>query len=180
MRIALVHYQFEAIHPFRDGNGRIGRVLIVLQLVDAGLLPTPLLYLSGFFERNKGAYNDLLLAVSQEAAWLEWIRFFLRGIVEQATEAVQKIEALLDLQRQFWEKVQSARSSVLLIKLVDELFAMPVTTVTRASALLKVTNRSGQMNIAKLVDLGILEEITGRARNRIYAAMDIVRLLQAD
>lgn len=180
IELALIHYQFEAIHPFMDGNGRIGRVLIILLLCHWGLLPQPLLYMSGFFERHKVDYKDCLLAVSQESAWLEWIKFFLKGVVLQSQDAVKRSDRLFRLQDDYRERYQSARSSALILKLVDRLFASPQMTMSSAATFLGVTNRSAQKHIDTLVGAGILYEATGDKRNRVYLAGDILDVINED
>jgi Fic family protein len=125
VELALIHHQFEAIHPFRDGNGRIGRLLITLLLCERKLLPQPLLYLSAYLERNRNAYMDHLLAISQRGAWVEWVNFFLRGVAEQSQDAVERLNRLLELWRGYRQKLQLAQSSALCLKLVDELFRIP-------------------------------------------------------
>lgn len=177
VRLALIHYQFEAIHPFLDGNGRVGRLLIIFLLCAEGLLPQPLLYLSAYFERNRKQYYDLLLKVSQEGAWNEWIRFFLRGVEEESHDAVKRSDKLLRLWQDYRAKLQSARSSALLLQLVDELFSHPAITVSWAVKRLRITPRAAQLNIDKLVASGILKEVTGRQRNRIYVANGIVKIV---
>ncbi len=111
VRLALVHYQFEAIHPFIDGNGRIGRLLISLLTVQWILLPLPLLYLSAYFEEKRERYYDLLLAVSERGAWEEWLSFFLRGVAEQAQDAIQRAQALQDLQQRWHAQLSEHRSA---------------------------------------------------------------------
>jgi len=179
VQLALIHYQFEAIHPFLDGNGRVGRLLIILLLCAERLLPQPLLYLSAYFERNRKQYYDLLLEVSQEGNWAEWIRFFLRGVEEESRDAVKRSDKLLRLWQGYRERFQSARSSALLLRLVDELFSRPAITVSWAATRLRITPRAAQLNIDKLVASGILKEATGRQRNRIYVANGIVRIVDA-
>lgn len=179
IRLALIHYQFEAIHPFLDGNGRIGRLLLTLLLCHHNALPQPLLYLSAFFERNREEYYRLLLGVSQRGLWNDWIRYFLFGIEQQSLDAVKRAERLLDLHQRYRNKMQSARSSALLLQLIDELFAHPVTTVTVAAEALKVTPRAARQNIEKLIAAGILEEASGRQRYQIFIATEIVKVLEA-
>jgi Fic family protein len=133
VRLALIHYQFEAIHPFVDGNGRIGRLLITLLLCVEGLLPQPLLYLSAFFERHRQEYYRLLMAVSQSGSWTPWIAYFLRGIADQSSDAVKRANLLLSLRQRYREKMQSARSSALLLQMVDDLFSTPALDVSSAS-----------------------------------------------
>lgn len=177
VQLALIHYQFEAIHPFRDGNGRIGRLLIPLLLVSHRRLDGPLLYLSAFFERNRDRYMDLLLRVSQLGDWVSWIDFFLRGVYESASEANEQALALLDLRQQYHRRVQKGRSSALLIRLIDELFQRPSITISQAAALLNVTGPAARNNVHRLVSEGILREVTGRKRNQVFVADEIVSFM---
>lgn len=179
IRLALIHYQFEAIHPYIDGNGRIGRLLITLMLCADELLPQPLLYLSAYIEHHRRKYYQLLLDVSQKGAWSEWINFFLQGVTEQSLDAIKRSRLLLDLQQQYREKMQATRSSTLTLKLIDKLFAQPVMTVNHVGHLLDITPRAAQLNVNKLVEAGILEETTGRQRNRIFIAPEVVRIVEA-
>lgn len=179
VRLALIHYQFEAIHPFLDGNGRIGRLLLTLLLCAENVLPQPLLYLSAFFERNRDEYYQRLLAVSQQGAWSEWLSFFLRGVVEQSQDAVKRADALLTLWRSFRDQFQTARSSALLLQLIDMLFDRPYLTISQAAARLEVTFRSASLNVTKLVEAGILEELPGRSYSRIFRAVNILNVLDA-
>lgn len=179
VRVALVHYQFETIHPFADGNGRIGRVLILLMLCAEKTLPVPLLNPSEFMERHRSEYYQRLLEVSQRGAWNEWIAFFLRGITQEAADSRDRIKALDDLRTQYQETVRTARASALIPSLVDHLFTQPAITVARAAQLLNITPRSAQKCIDKLVDEKIVHEFTGRKRNRIYLANKIISVLQS-
>ena len=179
IRIALVHYQFEAIHPFEDGNGRIGRLLITLMLCGEGLMPRPLLYLSAFFEKHRQQYIDLLLAVSQQGDWPAWLSFFLQGVTEQAQDGVRRVDRLLHLRKEYEGRFTGSRASLLPIRLLDELFANPVMTAHRAAARLQITPKSAQMNIEKLIAAAILQETTGRQRNRVYAAPEIIHILES-
>jgi Fic family protein len=178
VRLALIHYQFEAIHPFLDGNGRIGRLLTTLLLCAEQVLTQPLLYLSAYFERNRSEYYRLLLAVSQDGKWAEWLSFFLRGIAEQSRDAIRRSEMLLQLWQDYRKRLQSVRSSALLLKLVDELFNRPYLTFGNAKEVLAVTYRSAQLNVTKLVDAGILEELPGRKYGRIFVAREILKTLE--
>ena len=179
IRLAAIHYQFEAIHPFLDGNGRIGRLLITLLLCKEGALSEPLLYLSAYFERYRTEYYRLLLAVSQAGRWIDWISFFLRGVAEQARDALARSDRLLQLWESYRAEFQSARSSALQLRLVDQLFGYPAITTNQAAKLLKVTHRSAQLNIEKLIRKGILKEATGKQRNRVFVAPQIVKIIEA-
>ncbi len=178
IRLAAIHYQFEAIHPFLDGNGRIGRLLITLLLYTDGLLPQPLLYLSAFFERHREEYYRLLLEVSQKGDWGKWIRFFLRAVETQAMDAIERSDKLLGLWQSYRTGMQAARASALLLQLVDELFKVPALTNSAAANRLGVTPRSAQLNIDKLIAAGILKEATGKRRNRVYIAPEIIDIIE--
>lgn len=177
VRLALVHYQFETIHPFLDGNGRLGRLLITLSLCSEQLLPSPLLYLSAFFEREKQTYSDLLLAVSQKGNWEEWIRFFLRGVAEQAKDGVQRSNSVLDLWESLRKRLQAARASGKALALLDELMAFPSVTTTSAATKLHVTFPGAQKVIDRLQAEGVLTEIAA-TRPRVYIAHDVMQLFR--
>jgi len=177
LRLAFIHYQFETIHPFLDGNGRIGRLLVPLLLVYWDLLPLPLLYLSAFFEKRREDYYDLLLAVSQRSAWGEWLLFFLRGVEEQARDAIVRARQLQDLQMAWRERLQSRRyTSAALLKLVDELFFAPTLTVPQVQKILGVTHRAANQTVLRLIDEGILAAVPGRERNRQFVAQEILNI----
>lgn len=180
VRVALAHYQFEAIHPFRDGNGRIGRLLVLLLLLRDGALPAPLLPVSTYLERHRQRYMDLLLAVSVEGAWLPWIRFFLEAVAESAAHASAQIDGLLAMRDGWHAWLHSTRSSALLLKLVDSLFQTPALSVGQAAALLGVTHAAAGANVQKLVDAGILVEATGRRRGRIFVAPAVLRVVRGE
>ena len=179
VRLALLHYQFEAIHPFLDGNGRMGRLLVTLLLCAEGLLREPLLYLSAYFERSRQEYYRLLLEVSRSGTWEEWVIFFLRGVAEQARDAIRRSEQLIQLREDFRQRVQAARGSARLLALLDHLFSHPAITMAHAAAKLKVTHFAAAKNVRKLVAQGILQETTGRRRNRVFVAPAIISVLEA-
>ncbi len=180
LRLALIHYQFEAIHPFLDGNGRIGRLLLTLLLVSENVLPQPMLYLSAYFERHRDEYYRRLLAVSRDGQWIEWISFFLRGVAEQSRDAVRRSEKLLGIWQRYRQQFQTARSSASLLKLIDELFHQPYLTISSAKSVLNVTFRSASLNVEKLVTAGILEELPGRTYARVFRAREIIEALEAN
>jgi Fic family protein len=180
IRLALLHQHFEAIHPFLDGNGRVGRLLITLLLCAWQLLPEPVLYLSAFFERTRPEYYAHLLAVNQRGAWREWILYFLEGVRSESEDAIQRSRRLLDLRQEYRRTIEAARAPGLALRLVDELFAIPATSAPSAAKLLGVTQRSAQLTIAKLMREGILEEATGRKRDRMFVAPAILRVLEAE
>lgn len=176
--IALVHYQFEAIHPFLDGNGRIGRLLITLMLIERDLLPEPLLYLSAYFERHRGAYYDYLLAVSQKGAWEDWLLFFLRGVLAEARDASRRAGRLFDLRETYRERFQREGGRINLLAVIDHLFARPVTDIRELEGILGISFEAARRLVALLEGEGVLVEITGRRRNRVYAAREIMQVLQ--
>lgn len=178
VRLALIHYQFEAIHPFIDGNGRIGRLLISLLLVHWKLLPFPLLYLSAYFERRRQDYYDLLLAISQQGSWREWVMFFLQGVAEQAQDANAKARELQSLQKLWYGLIGGHSSAGLLLRTIDLFFKQPIVSASEIQQQFGVTHRTANKIIRELQELSILHEITGRQRNRIYQAEGIVRVLE--
>jgi Fic family protein len=176
--IALVHYQFETIHPFLDGYGRIGRLLITLMLIERDLLPEPLLYLSVYFERHRAAYYDHLLAVSQKAAWEDWLLFFLRGVTTESRDAACRADRFFELRESYRERLQREGARANLLAAVDYLFARPVTDIRDLAQVLGVTFEAARRLVNSLEEEDVLEEITGRRRNRVYAAPEVMRLLQ--
>lgn len=179
LRIGMVHYQFEAIHPFLDGNGRVGRLLVTFLLVAWGLLSQPLLYLSNFIEINQQEYYDRLLAVSQKGEWESWLLFFLEGINSQAEDASRRIARLEKLRAQYQDRFSGARSRQTLETLVDYLISSPITSITQAQQALNIGSyQMIQRNIEKLEKLGIVHEVTGNKRNRVYQAFEILKVLE--
>jgi Fic family protein len=178
IRVALIHYQFEAIHPFLDGNGRIGRLLIILLLYTWNLLPQPLLYLSAYFEANRQEYYDRLLAVSQYGKWEDWLHFFLTGISTQSLDAIQRTTQLRVLYASYIEQLQVERAAERLIDVLDFLFKRPIVTIRQIEGALVIPYRSASRYVEKLVKLGILREITGQARNRIFRADEILLTIE--
>jgi len=174
IRVGLVHYQFEAIHPFIDGNGRIGRLLIILLLCAWDILPQPLLYLSPYFESNRQAYYDLLLEVSERGAWEEWLNFFLTAVKIQADDAILRINKMMELKEDYRAKMQSKRGSPGLFKAIDFLFEKPVFSANQLAKELGTNFARAQRYISSLKQAGIIREITGMSRNRIYAAEEII------
>ncbi|MGB7094976.1 MAG: Fic family protein [Anaerolineales bacterium] len=178
VRIALIHYQFEAIHPFLDGNGRIGRLLIILLLNAWELLPQPLLYLSAYFEANRQEYYDRLLAVSQQGKWEDWLHFFLSGVSVQSLDSMQRISQMQTLYNAYAEQLNVERASKRLIETLDVLFKRPIVTIRQVESALDVPYRSAARYVEKFVQLGILMEITGQSRNRIFRAEEILLAIE--
>ena len=178
-RLGLIHYQFEAIHPFLDGNGRVGRLLVTLLLCAWNLLPEPLLYLSAYFVARQQTYYDLLLSVSQQGTWETWLTFFLDGISSQSQDAIVRARRMQDLREDYREQFQTARAAARLLQVVDLLFARPLLTVRQIEDTLGVRTPTAQGYINRLEDAGILREITGQARNRVYQADKVLEAIEA-
>ncbi len=178
IRIGLIHYQFEAIHPFLDGNGRVGRLLIVILLRAWDLLPQPVLNLSTYIERYRQVYYDRLLGVSQEGAWEDWLQFFLRGISEQARDGIFRINRLQEIRAGYQPIVEAERNAVRMAKLVDFLFSHPILSIKQASLGLGMPIKTAALYLSKLAKAGIVREATGFARNRVYQADEILRIIQ--
>ncbi len=170
VQLAIAHYQFEVIHPFLDGNGRIGRLMIPLMLVLRDALPQPLLYLSAFFEQHRSEYYDHLLITSQRGDLMPWIAFFLRGVRQQARDSEERTVRLVELQHQLRNQLLDEGRPNSVIRLAEQLFATPVITAARVEAMVDVTRPTAQAAIDALVERGDLTEITGRTRGRVYEA----------
>lgn len=179
IRLGLIHYQFEAIHPFLDGNGRVGRLLITLLLCRWGLLSQPLLYLSAYFNAHRQMYYDLLLSVSQRGTWRGWLTFFLRGVASQAQDAVGRAWRMQNLRERYREQFQAARASARLLQTVDLLFDRPILTVGQVVESLGVTIPTAQGYVDRLEEAGVLREITGQARNRVYRADEVLEAIES-
>ena len=180
VQCALMHCQFEAIHPFLDGNGRVGRLLITFFLCERGHLPQPLLYLSAFFERHRDEYYARLLEVSRSGDWRGWIQFFLRGLATQASDAVTNSQRILALQQKYRDQLQRRKASPTALTITDELFLNPYVTATRLAKKLGVSFPTVQAAIDRLAETGIIREISGRRRNRVYCAEELLRTIDGE
>lgn len=176
--IATAHYQFEAIHPFLDGNGRVGRLLVVLLLVEWGILPGALLDLSAYIEPRRDGYYDALLRVTTHGDWDGWISFFLDGVTTQARLGVSRAADLQQLREDYRHRVAPSRAGGLLGVLIDELFRVPAMTINRARDVLDVTHRAASQNIDKLVLAGVLVEVAPRGRTRQFVAVDVLNVVE--
>jgi Fic family protein len=176
VRAAMLHYQFETIHPFEDGNGRIGRVLIPLLFQDWGLLAQPILYLSPFFEEHRRTYYDLLLSVSQTGDWESWISFFVAGVRSQAQDAHARAGALLELRERYRQRFGSG-APVRTLEIIEHLFESPVLTSAQLTSRYDIPQSSAQSAIRFLEREGVLRETTGRRRDRVYLAEEISTII---
>jgi len=180
VRIAMLHYQFECIHPFLDGNGRVGRLLISLLLVHWGLLPLPLLYLSAFFEANRMEYYSRLWAASSRGEITEWVEFFLRGVAEQALDAANRVRALQALQISWKARLTSQRAPSTALQLVDILFESPVITIPEAMRRLELNSyHSARRQVERLVEEGILKPVDDRSYGKLFLAEKVMTTIQA-
>lgn len=173
IRIAIIHYQFEAIHPFLDGNGRLGRLLIPLILHKWGHLSKPMLYVSEYFEHHRDEYIDHLYRVSQRGAWKEWILFTLRAIEFQAIDAHQRSAQLWNLREQWLADYRSGHAG----QIIDALFSRPAITIKRAAETAGITTAAAGRIIKKLEEEGVVTEVTGGMRNRVFFAQAIAGII---
>jgi len=180
VRLAFIHYQFEAIHPFEDGNGRIGRLLLSLLLVGWDLLPLPLLYLSAYFERYREDYYAYLRAVSERGDWPAWVIFFLNGVADQARDAVVRVKRLQDLREAWRERLVQIKSPANTLKLAENLFLNPFITAPQAQEFLGVAHRTANATIRRLEEANVVQRIPEREYPRQYVAWEILRILDED
>ena len=177
IQIALAHYQFEAIHPFLDGNGRVGRLLITLFLTERAILPAPLLYLSAFFEATRRDYYECLLRVATHRDWMAWLQYFLNGVARQAEDALSRAERINSLVTK-WRAAVAGTASQAAVALVDMLAANPYVTIKGAAGQLGVAFTTAQRAIGRLASMSILEQVSRGKRDRIYCATTILRILE--
>jgi len=176
--LALVHYQFETIHPFPDGNGRVGRILMSIILKSRDIMPQPLLYMSPYLENNREEYVDLLLKVSQSSDWLSWIKFFLTGVRTSCEKTITTIRKVQELQEKYNGVCHKARSSALLLKIIDEIFERIGITVRRVKELTGTSYTAALHNINKLTEYGILEQHKFSGRENFYYCAELLRLFE--
>jgi Fic family protein len=180
VQCALMHYQFEAIHPFLDGNGRVGRLLIVLFLYSSGHLPSPVLYLSPFFERHRAEYYEHLRGVTERGDWNSWLEFFLRGVIIQCRDAFVRSARLLRFHEESRILLVQHRAPPSAHKLLEEIFLNPATTPAMAAERMSMTVMSATRAIQALAERNIIEEVTGRRRDRVFVARRLLHAIEAD
>ena len=180
IKCALAHYQFETIHPFLDGNGRLGRLLIVFYLVERGVLRQPLLYLSSYFEQNRESYVEALQAVRERGELEQWLQFFLRGVARQATRAVESADALLRLRDDFRDRLRMARARGQSVDAAERLIGNPFVTVPQLANELRVSRQGAQYIIASLKRAALIEPVAGVSRPALFVAPDVLAVLQRD
>jgi Fic family protein len=174
VQCALMHYQIETIHPYLDGNGRIGRLLITLFLYEKELLGTPLLYLSAYFERDRQRYYDELYRVSDTGDYATWLLYFLKGVAEQAQDAVKRVRSVRGLQEEYRQILHDRRDSGNGLRLLDLIFAQLVVSVSGAAKFLDVTHAGARGVLDRLCDAGVIEHIPD-TWPRLYVASDLIR-----
>ena len=177
IKIALIHYQFETIHPFLDGNGRVGRLLITLYLVNKNILQRPILYLSDFFERNRMNYYDNLTIVREKDNINQWLKFFLVGVIETAKNSINTFDKILKLQKEIDSKIQTLGSrSINAQKLINVLYQTPIINSTKAAELIGVTSATIMKLLKDLESMNILKETTGMKRNKKFVFWEYLNL----
>lgn len=181
IKIAIIHYQFETIHPFLDGNGRVGRLLITLYLVSKGVLKQPILYLSDFFERNRILYYDNLMRVRTHNDMNQWLKFFLTGVIETSKKGVATFDGILQLQKVLDEKLKTlGNRNVDARKIIDFLYSQPIIEVNKVEELIEKSSVTSYKLLADLEKLDIIKEISGAQRNRLYVFKDYLDLFNND
>ena len=178
IKIALIHSQFETIHPFLDGNGRIGRLLITFYLFWQGILSKPLLYLSFFLKKNRSEYYDLLMKVRLKGAWEDWIKFFLKGISETSGEAANTAREVIQLKEETITKLyNNSILSVYGVKLIDLLFESPLISVKEVYGKLNISKETANELVKKFEKVGIIKEITGKERYKKYSFKKYIEII---
>jgi len=179
VKCAFIHSQFETIHPFLDGNGRIGRLLITLYLHSNNILSYPLLYLSYFFKKYRVEYYDYLLKVRTEGEWENWIAFFLQAIIETSQNAIITARNIIDLQKSLINNLRINKvTSPLAVILIEKLFEHPILNLSHIQEILDTSRQTASDLINKFKKLGILTEITGKERYRIYQFSDYLKIIE--
>jgi Fic family protein len=178
VRCALAHFQFETIHPFLDGNGRLGRLLIVFYLVERGVLGQPLLYLSAYFERNRDEYVNALQGVRERGDINGWIAFFVRGLTVQARSAVESADALLRLREEFRARLRQAGARGQAVDASEALIGNPFVTAPQLAQLLNVTRQGAQYVISSLERARIVQAVEGKSRPALYVAQEVLDVLE--
>ena len=177
VHIALCHYQFEAIHPFLDGNGRVGRLIIMLLLVEQRMLPSPLLYLSAFFEATRDEYYRQLYSVSSKGTWAEWLIYFLNGVAVQSEDVLSRAERINELLNA-WKIQAASSSSSVAVDMILHLAVNPYFTTNKIAEKLGVAYSTAQRGVQKLESAGIIKKTNDKKRDKVYCATEILSILE--
>jgi Fic family protein len=177
LAIAMSHYQFEAIHPFRDGNGRLGRALIVHQMCRSGLIREPVFFVSGYLYDHKVEYVNAMLAVSTHGDWTRWFRFFLRAVATQSAVTCTVAERLVHLRHRFAEIVKEHGLNGRVLRLIDALFEWPMVSAREAATILGVVDATARKDLQRLVSAGVLFSNADQAHDRRWHAPDLIRII---
>jgi Fic family protein len=177
VQTALMHYQFEAIHPFLDGNGRVGRLLITLLLMQRGVLPLPLLCLSAFFEATRRDHYDRLRAVTEHGEWEDWLLYFFNGVARQSEDALSRAERI-NQQLDKWRERVSRTGSSIPLRLLNLLAVNPFITVRKAEAQLDVAYNTAAAALRRLVQMRIVKQVSEARRDRVFCAQALLNILE--
>jgi Fic family protein len=180
IHVGLAHAQFETIHPFMDGNGRVGRLLVTFMLVHRGVLHRPLLYLSLFLKRYRAEYYERLMAVRDSGDWEGWLRFFVRGVAETAEEATDKARAIVGLRDEQRRAITEASLPMNAMRLLDLLYLRPLIDVTLVRKELDVSFGTANKLVEQLQAVGLVREVTGRRRDRVFRFDDYLDFFAGD
>ena len=180
IKIGLIHCQFETIHPFLDGNGRVGRLLITFYLVQKGILNKPLLYLSYYFKKNRIDYYEWLMQVRLKGRWEDWLKFFLKGVIEVSNSAIEISRKILQLQSTHKSVVMENNNTQNALKLIDLLYLRPVITINDVVDELGITYPTASTLVKSFEEINILKEKTGQQRNRVYGYTEYIEILEED
>jgi len=177
VHISLCHYQFEAIHPFLDGNGRMGRLLIALLLIEREILPSPFLYLSAFFEATRDEYYKQLFNVSSQGTWQDWLIYFLNGVAVQSDDALSRAERINNLLNK-WKLQVAGASSRVPVDIVEYVAVNPYLTTGKIAEELDIAYSTAQRGISKLASEGIVQQVGESKRDKVYCATEILAILE--
>jgi Fic family protein len=180
VRVALGHYQFETLHPFRDGNGRVGRLVMLLQLLASGALSQPVLNLSTYLEAREEDYKDMMLAVSMTGRWDDWVSFIARGIEVEARKSIIKIDQLMELRQSMIDELRARKARGFARDLVDEVISFPVVSASGLQEKCSVSWPTANNAIMRFVELGFLRKMTGRSYGKLYVADAPLAVIEAN
>lgn len=180
INIALIHYQFEAIHPFADGNGRIGRLLIILYLMERGKMDQPLLYLSAYFNKNREQYYQKLLDVSKEGDYNDWAKFFAEGVEQQSRDALERAREIQGLKEEYTERFREQKRPDSFIQIIEFIFETPVFTVKDVEQNTSLSRSTADRVVKEMILEQVLEQVGNRERNKQYRCPELMKILEEE